>query len=343
VLSSFRILVVDDYEAWRRQACLLLQAHSELRVIGEASDGSEAVQKAKELRPDLILLDIRLPKLNGLEAARKIRKVAPESKILFLTQESSADVAQEALSLGALGYVVKAHAGTELLAAVRAVLQGTQFVSSGLSGHYVANAADARVPDRPYYKEGLARTGSREKEITRHHEVQFHSDDASLLAGFASFIEAGLKAGNAVIVVATGSHRESLLLRLQAKGVDVATAIGEGRYISLDVAEALSTFMVKDLPDPVRFFKIAGNLMVEAAKATKGKHSRIWACGECAPTLYAQGKVDAAIQVEHFWDEIAKTYNVDILCGYILETIDRQPNSNIYWRICAKHSAVQSH
>jgi hypothetical protein len=124
--------------------------------------------------------------------------------------------------------------------------------------------------------------------------------------------------------------------------VDVATAIEEGRYISLDVAEALSTFMVKDLPDPVRFFKVAGDLMVAAAKAAKGKQLRISACGECAPTLCAQGKSDAAIQLEHFWDEIAKTFDVDILCGYISESMERQSNSHIYERICAEHSAVRS-
>ncbi len=313
-----------------------------MQVICEASDGPEAVQKAEELRPDLILLDIGLPKLNGLEAARQIRKLAPEAKILFLTQETSADVVQEALSLGALGYVVKAQAGAELLAAVQAVLQGKQFVSSGLSGRYFTQAKDTQASDRLYAKGALLTPRSREKEITRNHEVQFHSDDASLLAGFASFIEAGLKAGNAVIVVATESHRDSLLQRLQAQGVDVATAIEEGRYISLDVAEALSTFMVKDLPDPVRFFKVAGDLMVAAAKAAKGKHSRIWACGECAPTLYAQGKADAAIQLEHLWDEVAKIYAVDILCGYLLDPVDRQPNSKNYERICSEHSAVRS-
>jgi hypothetical protein len=250
---------------------------------------------------------------------------------------------QEALSLGALGYVVKAHAGTELLVAVQAVLQGKQFVGSGLSGRYFTHATDAQVPGRPYYKDALATTpGPREEEIIRNHEVQFHSDDASLLAGFASFIEAGLKAGNAVIVVATESHRESLIHRLQAQGLDVATAIGEGRYVSLDVAETLSKFMVKDLPDPVRFFKVAGDLMVAVAKAAKGKHPRISACGECAPTLFAQDKADAAIQLEHFWDEIAKTFDVDILCGYISENLERQSNSQIYERICAEHSAVRS-
>jgi len=132
--STVRILVVDDYEPFRRFVCSTLGKKPELQVIGEASDGLEAVQKAEELQPDLIVLDIGLPILNGIEAARRIRTLSPESKILFVSQESSADVVQEALSLGAAGYVLKVWAGSELLAAVEVVLQGKQFVSSGLAG-----------------------------------------------------------------------------------------------------------------------------------------------------------------------------------------------------------------
>jgi CheY-like chemotaxis protein len=131
-MSSVRVLVIDDFEAWRRIVCLTLGKNPELQVVGEASDGLEAVHKAEELQPDLIVLDLGLPKMNGIEAARQIRKVAPNSKILFLSQESSADVVQEALSSGAHGYVLKASAGSDLMAAVAALLEGRQFVSSGL-------------------------------------------------------------------------------------------------------------------------------------------------------------------------------------------------------------------
>ena len=131
-VSKVRVLVVDDFEAWRRFVCSTLQKNPELQVIGEASDGLEAVHRAKELQPDLIVLDLGLPKLNGIEAARQIRKLSPESKILFLTQESSADVVRAALDSGAQGYVLKARAGIDLLPAVKAVLENRQFVSSGL-------------------------------------------------------------------------------------------------------------------------------------------------------------------------------------------------------------------
>ena len=100
-----------------------------MQVICEVSDGLEAVHKAEELKPDLILLDIGLPTLNGIEVARQIRKLAPDSKIVFLSQESSSEVVEEALRLGAWGYVLKTRAGSDLLPAVEAVLSGKRFVS----------------------------------------------------------------------------------------------------------------------------------------------------------------------------------------------------------------------
>jgi len=125
-----RILVVDDFEMFRQFVVELLGKRPELQVVGQASDGLEALQKAVELRPDLILLDIGLPNLNGIEVARQLQSLVPESRIIFLTQESSSDVVQEALSRGARGYVTKNMALEDLFAAVEAVLSGKTFVSN---------------------------------------------------------------------------------------------------------------------------------------------------------------------------------------------------------------------
>jgi DNA-binding NarL/FixJ family response regulator len=335
---SSRILVVEDYEPVRRFICSTLRKRPGFQIVEEVTDGLEAVQKAEELQPDLIMLDIGLPSLNGIDAARRIRKLFPKIKILFVSQESSAVVVQEALALGALGYVVKAHAGSELLPAVEAVLQGRQFVSSGLSGHYFTPASDSKTLDRP--NEPLPPLALGRVEITGSHEVEFYSDDAAFVVGFTRFIEAALESGNAVIVVATESHRKSLLQGLREHGVDIVAAVKQGCYVSLDVVDTLSTFMVNDLPDPARFLKVAGNLVAAAAKASRGDRPRVATCGECAPILWEQGKADAALEVEHLWDEIAKSCNVDILCGYILNSFQREHESHIYERICAKHSAV---
>ena len=133
-MPTIRFLIVDDFKDWRRQARLLFQARPEWQVMAEASDGSEAVQKAEELKPDLVLLDIGLPKLNGIEAARRIRQLSPSSKIVFLSQNNDRDIVRAALSTGVLGYVLKTDARGELLPAVDAVLRGKQYVSSSLKG-----------------------------------------------------------------------------------------------------------------------------------------------------------------------------------------------------------------
>jgi DNA-binding NarL/FixJ family response regulator len=136
--------LVDDYEPWCRFLRLTLLAQQELQVIGEFTDGPEAIQNAKELQPDLILLDIGLPTLNGIEAARHIRKVSPKTKILFVSENRSPEVAEEAFNTGARGYVLKSDAASELLPAIKAVLAGKRFISASLAGHFlVATAVSA--------------------------------------------------------------------------------------------------------------------------------------------------------------------------------------------------------
>jgi hypothetical protein len=197
-----------------------------------------------------------------------------------------------------LGYVVKTHAGTELLAAVEAVLQAKQFVSSGLKYYEFAESPDAQAPYR--------------------HEIFFCSDDKALLDSFTRVIAAALNTGNAAIVLATESHRDSLLQRLRKQGLKVDHAIQEGTYIPLDVAEALSAMMVSGLPDPVRFFAGISGLIEAAAKAAKTKQPRVVVCGEGVAVLQAEGKADAAVRLEQLCDELAKTHRVDVLCAYPL-------------------------
>lgn len=127
--------MVEDFEPYRGFVKSLLLKSANLRLIGEAVDGIEAVDKAEELKPDLVLMDIGLPRRNGIEAARLILEATRRPKIIFLTQETSFELVQEALALGASGYVFKSQAKNELLGAIEAVLQNKRFVSGGLDGH----------------------------------------------------------------------------------------------------------------------------------------------------------------------------------------------------------------
>ena len=126
-LGPVRILIVDDFEHWRCAVGSILAEDADLEVVGESADGLDAVQKSGELLPDLVLLDIQLPKMNGLEAARQICRVSPHTKILFLSSYHSLDVMREALKIGT-AFIVKADAGRDLLPIVRAVVRNEPFL-----------------------------------------------------------------------------------------------------------------------------------------------------------------------------------------------------------------------
>ena len=304
-VPSFTILLVDDFEPFRRLVCSILHGRGELRVVDEASDGLKAIEKAEEQQPDLILLDIGLPILNGMMVARRARKLAPGSKILFLTQEASPYVVREALDLGALGYVHKQRTHSDLLPAIDAVLQGQRFVSSSL-----------QFNDGP------------DTQVRHRHEILFCSDDAAVLQGFTRFIADALDDGNAAIVWATKSHRDRLVQRLQSEGVDMEAALRRGTYLALDV---------NDPPNPVRMLETVKGLREAAIKAGK-EHPRVAVCGERAGCLWSSGKTDEAILLERLCNELARSEDLDILCTYPLP---RGPeDDDALNTIRAEHSAV---
>ena len=248
-----RVLVVDDNQPWRRLVYSTLHMPPTCQIIGEVSDGLEAVQKAQELQPDLIVLDIGLPTLNGIEAAKQIRTQAPQSKILFLSENRSWDIAREALRSGGSGYVIKSNAASELLPAVEAVLRGKPFLSSGLPEDIVP----------PSITQSLE-TPSR--------EIRLYPDDAAFVDGFARSIATALINGNVAIAVATESQRAGIFQKLSSDGVDVAVAIERKRYVPLDVAHAHSAFLVDSSTGGYGLAKAVPHAMSEALRAAKQRH-----------------------------------------------------------------------
>ena len=318
---ALRILVVDDFEPWRRFVSSTFQKQKDLQILLEVSDGLEAVYKGEDLRPDLVVLDIGLPTLNGIKAAQRIREVSPDSKILFLTEQNSPEMAEAALEAGGAGYVVKSDAGRELLAAVRAVREGKRYLSTRLVGQVFFGAPDDDTPE----------------DFSRH-ELQIYPNDASFLEGFAKFIAGGLNAGNAVVVIATETHRQGLFQKLETQGFDLEATVRSGSYFSLDVYETLSLFMCDGQPDAARLADAVSRLVKTASKAPTGAARRVTACGECAPVLWTQGKLDAALRVEKLWDEVSHKHGVDTLCGYLSGTLQGEKGRQIFQKISSLHS-----
>ncbi|HXU16008.1 MAG TPA: response regulator transcription factor [Terriglobales bacterium] len=243
-----RVLVVDDYQPWLFFVRSMLQDAWDFQVIGEASDGDEAVQKAIQLQPDLILLDIGLPTLNGIGAARLIREHDPDARILFLSEQHSQDVVREALNTGS-GYVAKSYAPRELLPAIKTVLEGGRFVSACVDGH---NFSDP---------EGKAKSTG--ETVGNRYEAVCYPDKTTFVEELARFVGTSLRNGSAIVVLASESHRVSVLQKLKSEGVDVATAIDQKRYFPLDI------------PDGFHTFQFAEFLATDAVKAARERNLRV--------------------------------------------------------------------
>ena len=317
----YRVLVVDDFAPWRRHVCSTLGKSSRWQIVGEAADGLEAVQKAADLRPDLILLDVGLPTLNGIEAARRILAHDPDLRILFVSEHQSWEVAEAALCTGARGYICKSDSGRELSPAMDAIVEGRRFVAERLGGRVVEQRPHLSAPN------------------AHRHEAMFYSNDELLLDDWASIAEGALNTGATFIVVTFDERRNRLQGMLEARGVNIARAVRDGRFISLSVDEAISQWMVDGLPDETRFWPAVTSVMLGAARASTSEQPHVVACGECAPSLCAQGDAKAAIRLEQLWDEVAATYNLDVFCGYSSAGCRCDDPGGVRERLNAVHTA----
>lgn len=133
-MAQVRLLVVDDFRLWQECVQAHFEGHPEVQIVGFASNGLEALQKVKDLQPDLVFLDIGLPKLSGIETARKIRQLNPCCKVIFLSAQSEPEVVLEALQAGGWGYICKMDALNELLPSLESVRAGRRYLSRSVTG-----------------------------------------------------------------------------------------------------------------------------------------------------------------------------------------------------------------
>jgi len=315
-----RVLIVDDHDGWRRSLQLMLLRGAVWQIVGEASDGVEAIEKVDTLRPDLILMDVGLPRLNGIEATRQILERDAASKILFLSAYGLWDVAEAALTTGAHGYVLKMDASQQLARAMEIVAEGGRFVSPRLGGRSVEQRRDEHVD-----------------QASRCHEMVVESDEVTLVERYALFAQEAFDAGDAFILMTSDKRATQVDRLLHSRGIDIEGARTRSTYISLDVNDGLATCLVDGWPDETRVWSASTSLFMRAASRLKTDHLRVTACGDCSPLLLRHGKPDAAIRLERLWDDLCRTFNVRALCGYASPGVE---HAEAFQKICEIHSAV---
>jgi PAS domain S-box-containing protein len=172
------------------------------------------------------------------------------------------------------------------------------------------------------------------------HSVQFYSEDNFLLDSISRLIGAALGAGDAGIVIATPAHRDEVVGRLETRGLDVALAVAQGRYVGLDAAETLSKFMVSGMPDWERFKNLIGPTIERAKKAAQNQSGRATLFGEMVALLWAEGNPEAALRLEELWNELGKIHSFALHCAYPLADFYREDHAEPLQRICAEHTEV---
>jgi len=322
--STVRVLVVDDYQPWRNFVLSRLEKWPRLQVVGESSDGQEAVEKSRELKPDLIILDIGLPTVDGIEVARQVQQQLPNARILFCSENRSPEVAGEALLAGGGGYLLKSDAGRDLVSAVTATIWGKRFISRGFSGHPFPEAPDS---------------GSVRDE---RHVVQFYMDDAVLLDELAALFKSSVDEGRSVAAIMTRSHRIGVEKALLARGVNVREATANGSFCILDADQTLSEFMEPTGPSRERFLSQFGSMLCKLKTSGSATGKGVLLFGEMVAVLWEQKRYDAAIRLEELWNELALTSSFDLCCAYPAQAFRGESPVAGYASICAQHSHVVS-
>ena len=172
------------------------------------------------------------------------------------------------------------------------------------------------------------------------HVVHFYAEDGFLLDTLSRYVGTALGAGDAAVVIATQEHRDGLWTRLSGRGLDLATAVQQGRYVALDAAETLNRLLLDGWPDPSRFQEVIGGVLTQAASACEGPSGRVAAFGEMVALLWAQGKVDEVVRLEELWNELAKVHSFVLRCAYPISSFFRAEHGEPLLRICGQHSGV---
>ena len=320
-MRSVEVLIVDDHELLRRTIRSFLETHPDYHVCGEASDGTEAIEKVRQLHPDLVLMDINMPRMDGLEATRIIRSEAPNCDVVIVTQNDMAIAREQARSVNAKGAVAKCNLTRDLLPIMRGVKMEN-------------NSSFDTTKDLA--SQGEPWCGLLNGAAPRDHIVQLYQDQQFLNRAVCRFAAAAIANGEGVILVPTVAHWDAFRPRLESEGVDVKAAEKRGQLTVVDADNLLPTFMRDGMPDSPVFLGLAQSVVSQARGDGRYPKVRWW--GEMVNILWERGDVAASMQLEDQFDQLAYEQDIAIFCSFLMDNFDGDVHARMLPRLGENHS-----
>jgi DNA-binding NarL/FixJ family response regulator len=321
-MNFVEILIVDDHEMFRGKVRSLIESQPHYRVCGEAGDGIEAIEKARQLRPDIVLMDINMPRMNGLEATRIIRREVPLCRVIIVSQNDAAIAREQARRAGAKGAVTKSDLIRDLLPTIDGVAMEN---NNSLDQTKTATAHG-----------GEPWCGLLNSAAPRDHIVQLYQDQQFLNRAVCRFAAAAIANGEGVILVPTVAHWDAFRPRLEAEGVDVKAAEKRGQLTVVDADNLLPTFMRGGMPDSPVFMGLAASVISEARGVGRYPKVRWW--GEMVNILWERGEVAASMQLEDQFDQLAHEQDIAIFCSFLMDNFNGDVHARMLPRLGENHS-----
>jgi CheY-like chemotaxis protein len=287
----------------------------DFRLVAAVTDGRKAVEAVSRLDPDVAVLDITMPELDGFRTAQALQKAGSRAKVVFLTLHDGDEYVEAALRSGARGYVLKARMDADLQCALWHALAGRSFLPS-------LNSLSTLTGD----------AGG--------HTIHFRANDGSFHDGVVEVLLAAIARGEMSVVLGTHALRTGIARGLNAAGCDVSAMRAKGNYFEFDAAQAISQVMRNGLPDRSELTKMVDNLERLRLARAPGGRNRVTIFGEMAGLLLQAGNLDAAVRMEQLWSELTRTLPYFTICSYPTPILRAEPHPGVWAAVCAEHTAV---